>query len=232
MGKRARARAKRQLDDPTAFFAEGDRHHERGEWEQAAVCYQQAWAAAAKHDVAGEEATPSGWHRTGLALVQLGRHNEAGPYLRRALADYLSRDGRRNREQTRFALAGVYAMLGERKALIDALAKLFARDEGYVARAALAPEFTAALQDPEARAFFERHVAQLKARRAEFSADELPVFGCDHCRNRGRPTDWHDWTMECSACGKCFSYSGCSCDGCAAAPTPASAAGARPTRCE
>jgi tetratricopeptide (TPR) repeat protein len=214
MGKRARAWAKRQLDDPTALFAEGDRHHERGEWEHAAACYQQAWAVAATHDVAGEEATPSGWHRTGLALVQLGRHNEAGPYLRRALADYLSRDGRRNRERTRFALAGVYAMLDEREALFEACTRLFAQDERYVARAALAPEFMTALQDPDVRAFFNRYVAQIKAQRMEFSADELPVYGCDHCRARGRPTDWHDWTMECSVCGKSFSYSGCSCDGC------------------
>lgn len=214
MGKRARARAKRQLDDPAALFAEGDRYRERGEWAQGVVRYQQAWAVAARHDLAGDEATPNGWHRMGLALTQLGRHEEAGPYFRRALADYLSRDGRRNREQTRLALAGIYAMLGEREALIEVLTKLFARDEGYVARVALAPEFTAALHDPEVRPFFERYVAQVKARRTEFSADELPVYGCDHCRDRGRPTDWHDWTMECSVCGKHFSYNGCSCDGC------------------
>jgi tetratricopeptide (TPR) repeat protein len=214
MGKRARARAKRQLDDPLALFAEGDRHREMGEWEQAVVRYQQAWALAIKRDLAGDEATPNGWHSTGLALTQLGRHEEAKPYLSRAVADYLSRDGRRNREQTRFALAGVYAMLGDRESLIEALTKLFARDERYVSHVAVAPEFTTALQDPEVRAFFERQVAQIKSTRTEFSADELRVFGCDHCRDRGRSTDWHDWTMKCSVCGKHFSYSGCSCDGC------------------
>lgn len=43
MGKGARDQAKRQWEDAIALFAEGDRHRERGEWPQAAVCYHQAW---------------------------------------------------------------------------------------------------------------------------------------------------------------------------------------------
>lgn len=32
------------------------------------------------------------------------------------------------------------------------------------------------------------------------TSDELPVHDCEHCPDRGRPTDWHDWTMGCSVC--------------------------------
>jgi tetratricopeptide (TPR) repeat protein len=200
--------------EASARFALGDRYREQGEWAQAAVWYAQAWALVAKRDLAGDGAIPNGWHRMGAVLVQLGREHEAVPYLQRALADYQLRHRRRTQEAILCAIADVHALLHDHTALIATLEALFADTQDIAVRLLQSPEIVRMLQHPEVRTAFDQILATIAAVRTEFSADELPLFGCANCRDYGRGTDGHDWTLECSVCGKCFSYSGCSCDGC------------------
>lgn len=213
MGKRKQVRATQQ-ERAAELFAAGDRYREQEAWAQAAAHYQLAWAIAAEQDLAHADALRNGWYRTGTALMRVGRTAEAEPYLRRSLEVYRAAGKQSRRLPALLAIAELCAMLGEWPQLINALEELFALDEAFVAHVAQAPEFAAAREVPSVQHYLDRIIAAIHARRTDFSAEELPVFGCANCRDKGYSTDGHDWTLECSVCGKSFAYSGCSCDGC------------------
>ncbi len=156
-------------------------------------------------------------HLLGLVLVKSQRRDEAIPYLMRSLSQYQKYKKRYAPDCDDpgfWAMAQVYALMGEQKQTLKYLRKTFEIRDRYVCQVYNTLEFAEYLEDPKFQDWMQQAIATVKQNRTHFDAAELLIMGCDHCRHRGSSTDSHDWEMYCTQCGNTFSYGGCSCDGC------------------
>lgn len=196
------------------IFYKGEKHREQKQWEQAWACYEEAYRLQPDGDFKTWHLPFNNWHRLGLTLAQLGRHADARPWLERALAEYKVNWQNHSSAIYLLSIAQIYALFGEKDAMLSALGESFGKDNTLVAKLYTKIEFEAYKDDRDFQEFMQDAIEQTKRKRRSFDVSELAVFGCDNCRKKASPPDHHDWTAICRECGNKFSYSGCSCDGC------------------
>lgn len=213
--KQNKAEIEREAKD---FFYQGEKFREEGNLEKAVEHYFKAVEILPDKNFYTYLPFNS-WHRIGWVLVELYRQEEALPYLQRALSEYNKHtlDTKSSFYDGVYLLskACIFALLAEKENTIKTLSLCFETNDKYVAEAYAKKEFETYKDDPDFLDFMNSAIAQTKRNRSTFDAKELAVMGCDNCRKKGGSTkNNHDWTMNCSHCGKSFSYNGCSCDGC------------------